>query len=68
MGELHNLPSLAEQIAWLRERSADAQMLRRRFVAEGHVSGAKADQDAAMWQAVLLTLETIAELVDEPAR
>jgi hypothetical protein len=66
MGESeHLLPSLNEQIAWLQERVADAEMLRRRFVATGNISSGHAKQDAAMWQAVLLTLLTVAELATE---
>lgn len=68
MGEPDDLPSLGEQIAWLRQCSEDAAMLRHRFVGQGHVTGARASQDAAMWQAVLLTLLTIAELANERGR
>jgi hypothetical protein len=50
------LPSLAEQIAWVRERAADAEELRALLVMSGHVNVDKAARDAEMWKAVLSTL------------
>jgi hypothetical protein len=56
MEPIANGPSLPEQIAWLRERAADAKSLRKLLVTSGHVNADKADRDAAMWAAVLNTL------------
>ena len=53
-------PNLAEQIAWLRDRAADAARLRELLVSSGHVNAEKAQIDAEMWQAVLSTCEAIA--------
>ena len=50
-------PSLAEQIAWLRDRAADAQQLRELLVTSRHVNADKAQINAEMWEAVLNTLE-----------
>ena len=55
-----DLPSLAEQIAWVRERAADAEELRSLLVTSGYVNADKAARDAEMWKAVLSTLQTIA--------
>ena len=56
MQMLTDAHSLPEQIAWLRERVADAELLRRLFVTSGQVNADKAERDAAMWRAVLNTL------------
>ena len=50
------LPTLAEQIAWLRERAADADLLRQHLVRAGSVDPIRASRDARMWNAVLLSL------------
>jgi hypothetical protein len=52
-------PSLAEQIAWLRDRAADAKQLRDLLVTYRDVNADKAQIDAEMWQAVLNTLDAI---------
>ena len=54
------LPSLAEQIAWLQERAADAEEFRQLLVMSGHVTADKAARDAEMWNAVLNTLQSLA--------
>ena len=54
------LPSLVEQIAWVRERAADAEELRALLVMSGHVNADKAARDAEMWKAVLSALQTLA--------
>jgi hypothetical protein len=64
MGESASVPSLAEQIAWLHERAADAELLRRRFTGSGQVNISRAEQDAAMWRAILATLLVLAEVVE----
>ena len=53
-------PSLAEQIAWLRDRAADAKQFRELLVISGNVDADKAEIDAKMWEAVLNTLDAIA--------
>jgi hypothetical protein len=53
------LPRLAEQIAWVRDRAADAEEFRQLLVRSGHVNAEKAAHDAEMWKAVLSTLQTI---------
>ena len=53
-------PSLAEQIAWLRDRAADAKQFRELFVTSRNVNADKAEIDAEMWAAVLNTLDAIA--------
>lgn len=53
-------PDLAEQIAWLRDRAADATQIREMFVSSRNVNADKAEIDAEMWHAVLSTLEAIA--------
>jgi hypothetical protein len=52
-------PSLAAQIVWLRDRAADAEKLRDLLVASGNVRADRAERDAAMWKAVLNTLDVI---------
>jgi hypothetical protein len=56
-----DLPTLAEQIAWLRERAADADLLRQHLVGTGSVNPLRASRDAGMWNAVLMSLEALAE-------
>ena len=46
-------------MTWLRERAADAELLRGLLVRSGTVDMGKAERDAEMWQAVLKTLQTI---------
>jgi hypothetical protein len=52
-----NCPSLPEQISWLQERAADAELLRQHFVKVGKIDPDKIERDAAMWRAVLSTLQ-----------
>ena len=54
------LPAVAEQIAWLRERTADADLLRQHLVRAGSVDPIRASRDARMWNAVLMSLRTSA--------
>jgi hypothetical protein len=54
------MPNIEEQIAWLRDRAADADDLGRLLVTCGHVDAARAKRDAEMWRACLSTLEAIA--------
>ena len=61
MRTLTDAHSLPEQIAWLRERAADAELMRQLLVTSGHVSADKAERDARMWRAVLNTLCAIVE-------
>ena len=56
------LPSLAEQIAWVRERAGDAEELRGLLVMSGDVNADKAAWVAEMWKAVLRTLQEVATL------
>jgi hypothetical protein len=58
--DMKPLPPLVEQIAWLRERAADAELLRGLLVNSGTVDPDKAERDAEMWKAVLKTLQTVA--------
>jgi hypothetical protein len=53
-------PSLTQQILWLRDRATDAEELRQLLVSSGHVNAARLERDAAMWDAVLDTLQAIA--------
>ena len=52
------LTTVAELIAWLRERAADADLLRQHLVRAGSVDPIRASRDARMWNAVLLSLRT----------
>ena len=53
-----DVPTLVEQIAWLRERAADADLLRQHLVRAGSVDPIRASRDARMWNTVLLSLRT----------
>jgi len=65
MAGLTTFRHLLSRSRGLRERSADAEMLRHRFVGHGYVSGARANEDVVMWRAILLTLLTSAEVAGE---
>ena len=58
-------PSLAKQIAWVRERAGDAEELRGLLVTSGHVNANKAARDAEMWKAVLSTLQALASILTD---
>ena len=55
-------PSIAEQIAWVRKRLADADQLRQILIRSGNLDPEQADRDAEMWNAVLLTLLAFADV------
>jgi hypothetical protein len=57
-------PTLNQQILWLRDRATDVEELRQLLVRSGHVNAARAERDAAMWDAVLDTLQAIARADD----
>jgi hypothetical protein len=62
-----DIPSIAEQIAWLRDRANDAALIREYLVQSGSVNVDRAERDAVMWDAVLASLESIAK-ADKPHR
>jgi hypothetical protein len=61
-------PTLAGQILWFRDRATDAEELRQLLVSSRHVNAARAERDAAMWDAVLDTLLAIARVGDAASR
>jgi hypothetical protein len=60
MGSPSDRPTLEEQIAWLRDRAMDAELLRQHLIHSGNVNPDRAARDVAMWNAVLTTLEDLA--------
>ena len=63
-----DIPTIAEQIAWLRDRANDAALLREYLVKSGSVNVDRAERDAVMWDAVLASLESIAAKADKSHR
>ena len=55
-------PNVVEQIAWVRERATDADLLREHLVGSGNVDPIRARRDARMWIAVLMSLQALADV------
>jgi hypothetical protein len=54
-------PGITEQIDWFRQRLVNADHLRRILLRTGNLDPDQADRDAAMWNAVLATLQAFAD-------